>query len=49
MSFSGEAGSGFGPTLEFYTVISREFQKADLAMWYGKETTKEEDAGTFLE
>ncbi|PAV86288.1 hypothetical protein WR25_10689 [Diploscapter pachys] len=50
VSFSGEAGSGFGPTLEFYTVISREFQKADLAMWYGKETTKEEDAdGTSTE
>ncbi|WCJ34586.1 E3 ubiquitin-protein ligase UPL4 [Euphorbia peplus] len=28
-----EVGSGLGPTLEFYTLVSQEFQKSGLGMW----------------
>ena len=31
-----QVGTGLGPTLEFYTLMSREFQRADLAMWRGE-------------
>lgn len=35
VGFEGEVGTGFGPTLEFYSTISREFQKYILKMWSG--------------
>ena len=28
-----QVGTGLGPTLEFYTLMSREFLRADLQMW----------------
>ena len=31
-----QVGTGLGPTLEFYTLMSREFQRADLSMWRGE-------------
>eukprot|EP00118_Oscarella_pearsei_P014996 m.131965 g.131965 ORF g.131965 m.131965 type:complete len:118 (+) comp38060_c0_seq3:132-485(+) len=37
VSFKGEVGTGLGPTLEFYTLVSRELQRADLKMWRGEE------------
>ncbi|XP_065841096.1 E3 ubiquitin-protein ligase TRIP12-like isoform X2 [Oscarella lobularis] len=37
VSFSNEVGTGLGPTLEFYTLVSRELQRADLKMWRGEE------------
>ncbi len=33
VEFYNEAGSGLGPTLEFYTLLSAEFQRRDLGMW----------------
>lgn len=36
VEFYGEVGSGLGPTLEFYTLLSREFQRANLSMWKGR-------------
>jgi E3 ubiquitin-protein ligase TRIP12 len=33
VEFYNEAGSGLGPTLEFYTLLSTEFQRRDLGMW----------------
>ncbi|VDK18711.1 unnamed protein product [Anisakis simplex] len=36
VGFEGEAGTGFGPTLEFYSTVSREIQKASLKLWHGK-------------
>ena len=33
VEFYNEAGSGLGPTLEFYTLLSVEFQRRDLGMW----------------
>ena len=31
-----QVGTGLGPTLEFYTLVSREFQRADLSLWRGE-------------
>ncbi|CAJ0947087.1 unnamed protein product, partial [Mesorhabditis belari] len=34
VKFRGEAGTGHGPTQEFYSILSREFKKASLNLWY---------------
>jgi len=31
-----QVGTGLGPTLEFYALVSRELQLADGAMWRGE-------------
>uniref|UniRef100_A0A2P2M427 HECT-type E3 ubiquitin transferase n=1 Tax=Rhizophora mucronata TaxID=61149 RepID=A0A2P2M427_RHIMU len=39
--YDEEVGTGLGPTLEFYTLVSHEFQKIGLGMWredYGSPT-----------
>ncbi|VDN06437.1 unnamed protein product [Thelazia callipaeda] len=36
VGFEGEAGTGFGPTLEFYSAVSREIQKSSLRLWHGQ-------------
>ncbi len=28
-------GTGLGPTLEFYSLVSKEMQRADLQLWKG--------------
>jgi len=33
VEFFNEAGSGLGPTLEFYTLLSHEFQHRSLGLW----------------
>ncbi|GMI80035.1 ubiquitin-protein ligase 4 [Hibiscus trionum] len=33
VEYSEEVGTGLGPTLEFYTLVSHEFQKSGLGMW----------------
>lgn len=33
VEYFGEVGTGLGPTLEFYTLLSHEFQKVPLQMW----------------
>ncbi|CAN8257322.1 unnamed protein product [Cochlearia groenlandica] len=33
VEYSEEVGTGLGPTLEFYTLVSRAFQNQDLGMW----------------
>ncbi|XP_023005684.1 E3 ubiquitin-protein ligase UPL4-like isoform X2 [Cucurbita maxima] len=35
VEYDEEVGTGLGPTLEFYTLVGREFQKYDLGMWRG--------------
>ena len=34
--YVAQVGTGLGPTLEFYTLVSRELQRADLWMWRGE-------------
>ncbi|OVA09927.1 HECT [Macleaya cordata] len=33
VEYSEEVGTGLGPTMEFYTLVSHEFQKVGLGMW----------------
>ncbi|KAK9051919.1 hypothetical protein SSX86_028547 [Deinandra increscens subsp. villosa] len=33
VEYFGEVGTGLGPTLEFYTLLSHDLQRADLKMW----------------
>ncbi|EXC16279.1 E3 ubiquitin-protein ligase UPL4 [Morus notabilis] len=40
VEYNEEVGTGLGPTLEFYTLVSHEFQKAGLGLW-------REDHGSF--
>ncbi|XP_072953939.1 E3 ubiquitin-protein ligase UPL4 [Typha angustifolia] len=35
VEYNDEVGTGLGPTMEFYTLASHEFQKAGLGMWRG--------------
>lgn len=41
IAFNGEVGFGLGPTLEFYTLISRQLMKSTLGMWHGSDLTSE--------
>lgn len=36
IQYENEVGTGLGPTLEFYALVSREMQSADLEMWRGE-------------
>ena len=36
VEYKEEVGTGLGPTMEFYTLISHEFQKSGLGMWRGE-------------
>lgn len=49
VEYNEEVGSGLGPTMEFYTLVSHEFQKVGLGIWRGdrssftsKESTNED-------
>jgi len=42
IQYENEVGTGLGPTLEFYALVSRELQKADLELWRGDTVTVEE-------
>ncbi|XP_043700605.1 E3 ubiquitin-protein ligase UPL4 isoform X1 [Telopea speciosissima] len=33
VEYNEEVGTGLGPTMEFYTLVSQEFQKVGLGMW----------------
>lgn len=33
LEYFGEAGTGLGPTLEFFTLLSHELQRKGLRMW----------------
>ncbi len=35
IQYEGEVGTGLGPTLEFYALVSREVQRCELEMWRG--------------
>ncbi|XP_037076185.1 LOW QUALITY PROTEIN: E3 ubiquitin-protein ligase TRIP12-like [Pollicipes pollicipes] len=36
VQYENEVGSGLGPTLEFYSQVSRELQRADAELWRGE-------------
>ena len=35
IQYENEVGTGLGPTLEFYTLVSKELQRSDLELWRG--------------
>ncbi|XP_038982263.1 E3 ubiquitin-protein ligase UPL3-like [Phoenix dactylifera] len=39
VEYFGEVGTGLGPTLEFYTLLSHELQKAGLGLWRSSSTS----------
>lgn len=43
VEYFGEVGTGLGPTLEFYTLLSQELQKASLGMWRSSSSTDQMD------
>ena len=38
IQYDNEVGTGLGPTLEFYALVSRQLQRADLDLWRGTAT-----------
>ncbi|KAK7067184.1 hypothetical protein SK128_012433 [Halocaridina rubra] len=42
IQYENEVGTGLGPTLEFYALVSKELQKADLELWRGDTVMVEE-------
>ena len=43
IAFGGEVGFGLGPTLEFYTLVSRQLTKCNLGLWHGCDTNAGDD------
>ncbi|XP_059314397.1 LOW QUALITY PROTEIN: E3 ubiquitin-protein ligase UPL3-like [Lycium ferocissimum] len=41
VEYFGEVGTGLGPTLEFYTLLSRDLQKVGLGMWRTNSSSSE--------
>ena len=39
IQYDNEVGTGLGPTLEFYALVSKELLKADLELWRGETLT----------
>jgi E3 ubiquitin-protein ligase TRIP12 len=41
-----EVGTGLGPTLKFYTLVSQELERADLGLWRDEEVTLSNPKGS---
>ncbi|XP_067205522.1 E3 ubiquitin-protein ligase TRIP12 isoform X2 [Linepithema humile] len=41
VQYVNEVGTGLGPTLEFYALVSKELQRADLDLWHGSSNPAE--------
>ncbi|XP_066911692.1 E3 ubiquitin-protein ligase TRIP12-like isoform X2 [Clytia hemisphaerica] len=46
IQYDGEVGTGLGPTLEFYSLVSKEFQRSDLEIWRNDSVTKADIGGS---
>lgn len=44
LEYFNEMGTGLGPTLEFYTMLSHELQKKALGMWRHEEPPEQQDS-----
>nr|XP_018917455.1 PREDICTED: E3 ubiquitin-protein ligase TRIP12 isoform X1 [Bemisia tabaci]XP_018917456.1 PREDICTED: E3 ubiquitin-protein ligase TRIP12 isoform X1 [Bemisia tabaci] len=40
VQYEDEVGTGLGPTLEFYALVSRELQKSDLELWHNSSNSQ---------
>ncbi|XP_013778614.1 E3 ubiquitin-protein ligase TRIP12-like isoform X4 [Limulus polyphemus] len=45
IQYENEVGTGLGPTLEFYALVSKEFQRADSDLWRGEAVTVSDGKG----
>lgn len=45
IQYKNEVGTGLGPTLEFYAIVSKELQRYDLEMWRGEKTVAQNGKG----
>lgn len=43
IQYENEVGTGLGPTLEFYALVSKELQRADLELWRGDALKVQDD------
>ncbi|XP_037922680.1 E3 ubiquitin-protein ligase TRIP12 isoform X3 [Hermetia illucens] len=41
IQYDNEVGTGLGPTLEFYALVSAELQRCDLGLWNGSDSYKQ--------
>lgn len=41
IQYEDEVGTGLGPTLEFYALVSAELQRCDLGLWNGSDSYKQ--------
>uniref|UniRef100_A0A8C7V276 E3 ubiquitin-protein ligase n=1 Tax=Oncorhynchus mykiss TaxID=8022 RepID=A0A8C7V276_ONCMY len=46
IQYENEVGTGLGPTLEFYALVSQELQRADLGLWRGEEVALSNPKGS---
>ncbi|KAK9879662.1 hypothetical protein WA026_006724 [Henosepilachna vigintioctopunctata] len=42
VQYENEVGTGLGPTLEFYALVSKELQKTSLELWYAPDSSQNE-------
>ncbi|XP_013418116.1 E3 ubiquitin-protein ligase TRIP12 isoform X2 [Lingula anatina] len=45
IQYENEVGTGLGPTLEFYSLVSRELRRSDLDIWRGEATKLKDSSG----
>ena len=45
LEYFGEVGTGLGPTLEFFTLLSHELQKRSLGLWRHEDNVQQKSAG----
>lgn len=43
-----QVGTGLGPTLEFYALVSRELQRSDLDLWFGDKIPATESTPSYI-
>lgn len=44
IEYVSEEGTGLGPSLEFYALVSAEFQRRSLGIWYNDGIHEEEQS-----
>ncbi|GAB0099203.1 E3 ubiquitin-protein ligase TRIP12 [Sergentomyia squamirostris] len=44
IQYENEVGTGLGPTLEFYALVSTELQRCDLSLWNGSDSYKQQSS-----
>lgn len=48
IQYENEVGTGLGPTLEFYALVSRELQRSDLDLWFGDKIPATESTPSYI-